>query len=512
MAFDVYIRVSEVGDRVADNLMTTEEQEARARAWVERAGLAVGEVVTELDVSGAKKVDDRELGQLIRKVEAGESDGIVVRYADRYARDMIEGAVALARITEAGGRLIAYDSGFDSANLTPDTRLTFNMLLAVAQAQRERNRENRIRGSKRFADQGGFLCGYAPLGYDRLEDGRIAPNPEAVPLVREAFLRRAQGATYRAIRDYLRSAGADVVVYDERTKKPGKRARTPFATISDSGVQHMLASRAFVGEATVQSEQKGQPEVRKKAHDAMVTETEWERANAVGNGHSVPNGRWSSTVQLAGLVYCPEGHKLKTGAGGRTGKPIAHYSCTAEHCSSRASVDADRVDEHVRELLSHAFLHRAPEIVAIMEGDDCYARAMEAVEEARVELDTYRTEIKVSDVGVEQWKRDVASRQAALDLAREALRAVPPPPQPKKSKGGRPMTFEEAEPGIMREHNARFISRVVVKPVGRGRRVPVEERVDVYLVGSEKPYVIPEPPPVAPDLLAALSASVREAA
>lgn len=374
--------------------------------------------------------------------------------------------------------------------------------------QRERNRENRIRGSKRFADQGGFLCGYAPLGYDRLEDGSIAPNPEAEPLVREAFRRRAQGTTYRAIRDYLRSAGAEVVVRDERTMKQRKRERTPFATISDSGVQHMLASRAFLGEATVQSERKGEPEVRRKAHPAMVTHNEWERAQAAGNGHSTPNGRWSSIVALAGLVYCPEGHRLKTGAGGRKGKPIAHYSCTAEHCDSRASVDSGRLDEHVREVLSHAFLHRAPEIVAVMEGDDRYARALESVDEARVEIETYRAEIKVSDVGVEQWKRDVAVRQAALDVARKELRLIPAPRSSKKQPT-LSTPWEDAEPLLMREHNSRFIARVVVKPVGRGRRVPVNERVDVYLSGSDEPYVAPEPV-VDPDVMEALKASLEK--
>lgn len=505
MSFDVYIRVSEVGERNADNLMTTEEQEARARQRAEREELAVGEVVTELDVSGATKVEERELGRLIGKVEAGESDGVIVRYADRFARDMIEGAVALARITEAGGRLIAYDSGFDSANLTPDTRMTFNMLLAVAQAQRERNRENRIKGSMRFADQGGFLCGFAPLGYDRLEDGSIAPNPDAKKLVQEAFRRRARGLTYRAIRDYLRQAGAEVVCRDERTKKERKRERTPFARISDSGVQHMLRSRAFVGEATVQSEVKGQPEVRHKAHPAMVTEPEWEQAQAAGNGHSIPNGRWSSKVTLSGLVYCPNGHKLKTGAGGRAGKPIAHYSCTAEHCDARSSVAAGRLDEHVREVLSGAFLHRDPRIVAVMEDDDRYARALGAVDDARVELETYRAEIKVSDVGAEQWKRDVAARQAALDVARTALRRIPAPRASKEVALSTP--WEEAEPMLVREHNSRFISKVVVKPVGRGRRVPVGERTDVYLVGSEEPYVPVEPPPVSPGVLAALDAA-----
>jgi len=41
---------------------------------------------------------------------------------------------------------------------------------------------------------------------------------------------------------------------------------------------------------------------------------------------------------------------------------------------------------------------------------------------------------------------------------------------------------------LCRETNRRFIDRVEVRPVGRGRRANVADRVDVYLIGADKPY------------------------
>jgi hypothetical protein len=38
------------------------------------------------------------------------------------------------------------------------------------------------------------------------------------------------------------------------------------------------------------------------------------------------------------------------------------------------------------------------------------------------------------------------------------------------------------------EANARFVKRVVIKPVGAGRLVPPGERTDVYFVGADDPY------------------------
>ena len=112
----------------------------------------------EENVSGKLAADDRELGRLIQKVEAGESGGIVVRYVDRFGRDMIENATAHDRIVKAGGRLIATASGYDTAHLTADTRMVFNIQSAIAEAQRERNAEHRQAGRVPAVDRG-RACG-----------------------------------------------------------------------------------------------------------------------------------------------------------------------------------------------------------------------------------------------------------------------------------------------------------------------------------------------------------------
>lgn len=74
----------------------------------------------------------------------------------------------------------------------------------------------------------------------------------------------------------------------------------------------------------------------------------------------------------------------------------------------------------------------------------------------------------------------------SLQGARAELKATPAP-EPSKKFPVSEYTFEEAEPGLAREHNARFIARVVVKPVGRGRRVPPAERAEIWLSGADAP-------------------------
>jgi hypothetical protein len=91
-------------------------------------------------------------------------------------------------------------------------------------------------------------------------------------------------------------------------------------------------------------------------------------------------------------------------------------------------------------------------------------------------LDNFLAEIKVSQVGKDASIRGKNAKQAKLDLARAELKATAAP-APVSKKRGKLMTFEQALASLEREQNARFIAKIVVRPIGRGRRVPVSERV-----------------------------------
>jgi hypothetical protein len=126
--------------------------------------------------------------------------------------------------------------------------------------------------------------------------------------------------------------------------------------------------------------------------------------------------------------------------------------------------------------------------------------AHDAVEAEREELDTFLAAIKVSEVGKDASIRGKNAKQAKLDLARAELKATPAPAPVSKKRGK--LMIEQALASLEREQNARFIEKIVVKPIGRGRRVPVSERVEVWWVGSEEPYDLTEYLAPAADLTA----------
>ena len=496
VSFDIYTRVSDTGGRDGDSYGSPEDQEAAARACALRLGLDIGEVVLEENVSGALSADDRELGRLLTRCERGESAGIIFPRLDRLTRDVFVGGQILARTQEAEARLISADGAFDSKNLTPESEMVFNMLNTVGQHQRKRNRAFRLAASKRASRRGVYLAKKPPLGYMRAQDDpnyvpdperdgrRIVPDPDVGPLIREVFLRRAQGETSPALATYLNEQGIDV---------------TP------SGVRHLLLNRAYVGEATCQSERKGHPEVIKSAHDPLVTEAEFAAARAKGGPYHPRDGSLASQVRLGGLVVCGScGRRLQVGGHGKNGARKAHYFCTAPKgkCTGRACITARPLDDYVQSLILGALLEREPHIMAVNAGDDRYRKAIDAVEAARRDLGEYRDDLALQrELGTKSWAEGLKPRKEALRLAQEQLANTPPRGQGVNIKtealrlavsvealnASERALVTETYISLMRGANRRFIDRVVVKPIGRGRR-QVAERVDAYFVGADEPY------------------------
>src|SRR5262245_61995426 len=109
LPFDGYIRVSATAGRSGVSFISPDVQRETIKRLAAFHGVEVGEVVQELDVSGGKDIEARELGRLVRKVEAGESGGLLVWKVSRYSRSLLDGVTVAARIREAGGRIVGED-------------------------------------------------------------------------------------------------------------------------------------------------------------------------------------------------------------------------------------------------------------------------------------------------------------------------------------------------------------------------------------------------------------------
>ena len=118
------------------------------------------EVLEELDASAATAPGEVERGD--RAGRAGRGRGRGGRNLSRFSRSVRDALDALGRIEDAGGRLVSATEQFgDDAT----GRMTRNILLSVAEMERERAKAGFAAAVGSAVERGIHVAGDIPLGY-----------------------------------------------------------------------------------------------------------------------------------------------------------------------------------------------------------------------------------------------------------------------------------------------------------------------------------------------------------
>lgn len=295
--------------------MSPVEQRNRIEAVCERERFQLLEILEEMDVSGGAPLERRPgLRQAVEKVEAGQADVVVVAYFDRLVRSLSVQQQVVDRVEGAGGAILTVDIG-PLTNGSAGSWLSGTMLGAVAEYHRRVTAERTSEAKRRAIDRGVPPYPNVPPGYRRGEGRRLEVDPETADAVREAFTMRAEGATIKDVRAYLRSAGI------ER---------------SYHGVCALLASRVVLGELRF-----GEI-VNEGSHPAIVDEVTWRRVQKI----AVARGRKPQSDRLLarlGVLRCGScGARMVVGSTVQQGKRYALYRCPPNgDCERRVTISAE---------------------------------------------------------------------------------------------------------------------------------------------------------------------------
>jgi site-specific DNA recombinase len=307
------------------------------------------------------------LKRLLRDVEAGLIDVVVVYKVDRLSRSLTD----FARIVEGFERHnVSFVSVTQAFNTTTSMgRLTLSILLSFAQFEREVIGE-RIRD--KFAasrKKGMWMGGWPPLGYE-VENRCLVVVEREAALVRRIFDRFAKTGSALTVARELNAAGE---VTKRRRCADATRGGKPW---SKGVIYKALANRVYLGEAVHRGiaypgEHHGiiDQRARDKAH-AVMAEPAHRRGAAT---------RAQAPALLKGLIYGPNGRAMSPSHTRRRQRTYRYYvarEAIADGYDSCAvtSVPAADVEgavlDHVQKLLA------APELVARTwaaakrEGDD----------------------------------------------------------------------------------------------------------------------------------------------
>ncbi len=356
-------------------------------------------------------------------------------------------------------------------------RFAIGILTMIAELELERIKESWATAITRAVDRGIHISSRPPTGYVRDEDKRLVRVEPAASAVTEVFRRRALGASWADLADYLEAQGIET---------PRGNAHW-----SKTGVSGLVKNPAYLGQARSGSI------VKEGAHEALVTRAEFDAAQSVTKSLLTPrDGSLAEKAMLGGLVRCSGcGHTLKiTGnTDRRRGERYPIYYCTGRYasgpCPSRATGRASLIDEYVEARVLDA-LHKEDGLLAhAVDASEALDNATRAVAEAEHELDLFVTNPKLlTMIGEEKFLDGVEARQRVLDEAREALADLRT--QSTLADELADGDLLTAWPTLSVQEKRRLLhgllDRVVVtRARGRGKNAnPVSERTQIVLRGN----------------------------
>lgn len=183
-----YVRVST--DEQAASGYGLKAQETAIRESVERRGQDLVELVRDEGKSG-KSLERPGLLAALRRIAAGEADGLIVAKLDRASRSVVDFGLLLDWFDRAGATFVALDLNVDTS--TPGGRLVANVLASVAEWER---------GTIAQRTKAGLAAARAEGR--RIGPGAVSDRPE---LAEQIHAMRDSGLSLREICGQLNDAG-----------------------------------------------------------------------------------------------------------------------------------------------------------------------------------------------------------------------------------------------------------------------------------------------------------------
>jgi hypothetical protein len=399
--------------------------------------------------------------QIMQRIRAGQSDGLIVAKLDRFARTLVGALSTLEEFESHNAVLVSVTDNIDLS--TPMGKAFLRILLVFAELERDRIKESWEAAGANAIARGIHIAKFPLAGYDKGPDKRLVPNALA-PAVREAFLMRGAHRSHTEIARKL----------NEIAPRPSGGLWTP------QSVQRMLANRAYTG-AAYRGDQ-----FNPNAHQPIVTVTEWQTAQ-LAPVRSEARGKLPNL--LGGMVRCAACRYLLAPkvAGSKMGGDWPTYRCSTLHavgrCPEPASVNRRKLDDFVE---AEWCKQLDSELFSVRYDSTALQAATDELSVAQEELAAFAADLTARRVLGDGYHAALEARSKAVnDAQAEMQKALGPAANMETDE------YHELPIDVRKRVLAGAIDAVIVK---RGHaRIPVEDRVTILWRG-EGPDDLPHPP------------------
>jgi len=445
LRYFIYLRVSKADRKEGDPnaseadiiYNSIKQQRDVCEKYGNEQGWELAGVFTDDGRSG-KDLERDDVQRMLKGVEAGDADVVVVAKLDRLSRSLREFVNLMHFFKMCKVDFVSVTQRFTTADIVG--RMTMHVLMAFAEFEREmiveRTRDN-IAGAKR---EGLWTGGLEPLGYD-VVDGKLVPNEDEAQIVNAIF------SWY----DESKSTGTVLRKLAEHKYPPKARSHEDTRWSKDM-VLRILRNALYIGFIPYQGQR------HKGVHTAIVDRELFERVQTTleDNRHDLSNHERDARYVLQSVLRCgyvtADGvvcdHTLSTASTRKRGQTYRYYRCTRQVKQGRdvcpsAPLPADAIEQlvlrHVRDAhangrIAQPLLAGANQIAARYAPDAREACEMLPATIAKLSADSSRLVVAFIDAkGATRTALDasindlggrIARAQTELEIAQRRLGAV----------------------------------------------------------------------------------------
>lgn len=283
MMVAIYVRVSTL-EQFKEGY-SIKEQIERLTKYCEAKGWTVYKVYIDGGYSGAN-MDRPGLQELIRDVDAGVFDGVLVYKLDRLSRSQKDTLEIIEDILLPSGiEFVSMTENLDTS--TPFGRAMIGILSVFAQLEREQIKERITLGLEGRAKEGKWTgAGNAPIGYDFVGDSCLKVNEYEAMQVQEAFDLFIQRTPILRIVKILNEKG-----YTHK-----------YGTWKIAALKQVLRRPVYCGLVKYKNE------IHDGIHDAIISMDTYERAQQIFEERNRHNAEYKNSFKykypLGGLLFC----------------------------------------------------------------------------------------------------------------------------------------------------------------------------------------------------------------
>ena len=438
----VYVRISkDDGGRS----LGVRRQEADCRALCERNGWDVAKVYVDNDVASKAGVRRPAFERLVADLKDGQFGALVVYHPDRLTRRPVE-LESLIDLIDASRVKVATVAAGDYDLSTASGRLVARVLGAAARAEVERMGE-RIARKKRELCEAGLPVGGGRRSYGYTRDGLHLVEAEA-KVLRASARRILGGASYYSEVQRLTAAGH----------------------LPDSGRWSVQSLRsALTGHRAAGLATHHGKVVADAQWPAVLDRATWEALRSLRALRPVaPRVRFL----LTGVAHCVCGTPMYRTATRGDVKPS--YTChkPGGGCG-RTAISAHLLEPFVLKQFEKAL----PKLARRHSPTSDLGQIETAIEKEQGKLAGYAARLDSGSLELVEWEvLRAGSKDRLANLRAQRTRAV------NASLASPVLDVEQTWAGgdvVARNGILRRLLRVTVEPAGRGRRVPVADRVTI---------------------------------